>query len=492
LIQTLIVNANSSVEEHMSTALNIVWFRQDLRLRDNPALIAASQQGRILPVYILDDSNAGDWAMGTASRWWLHQSLTALNQSLDNKLWVLKGDPKTLLPKLCADKQVSGVYWNRCYEPWRIKRDKALKQKLEDDGREVHSSNASLLWEPWENLKDDGTVYKVFTPFYKNAMARHTPIGEARRKPSKLQITPCPQNADKLDDLELMPTVNWYQGMDASWTPGEEGAHNRLQNFLDRGLTDYKKGRDFPAQRSVSRLSPHLHFGEISPRQVWQAAQRAGANAASEAQSEHFQRELAWREFSYALLYHFPELTWKNLNERFNEFPWKAQQSRQLEQWQRGETGYPLVDAGMRELWETGYMHNRVRMVVGSFLVKNLMLHWHQGARWFWDTLVDADLANNSCSWQWVAGCGADAAPYFRIFNPVTQSQKFDPGGDYIRRFVPELKKLPDKLLHEPFKAPQQELEAAGIKLGKDYPEPIVDLRESRQAALSAYDEVKG
>lgn len=468
----------------------LVWFRQDLRLRDNPALIAACQQGKILPLYILDDDNAGDWPMGGASRWWLHQSLLALDESLEGKLWVLKGDAAKVLPEFCAEQNITRVFWNRCYEPWRINRDKDIKQRLNEADIEVYSSNGSLLWEPWANLKDDGTPYKVFTPFYKNALAKLTPIPAVQRKPAKIDISSCRQGKAKIDQLDLMPAIKWYEAMAAEWTPGEEGAYKRLQTFLDNGIHDYKKGRDFPAQRSVSRLSPHLHYGEISPRQVWHAAQRQGGNTASEAQSEHFQRELAWREFSMSLLYHFQDLTWQNMNRQFDEFPWRRKKE-WLKRWQQGQTGYPLVDAGMRELWETGYMHNRVRMVVGSFLVKNLMHHWLDGARWFWDCLLDADLANNSCSWQWVAGCGADAAPYFRVFNPVTQSHKFDPEGHYIRRFVPELKDLPDKYLHEPATAPEDILAQAGVEIGKDYPEPIVDLKQSRQRALDAYGEIR-
>lgn len=471
-------------------AKSLLWLRQDLRLRDNPALVAAARSGTVLPVYILDNSNAGDWAMGAASRWWLHHSLTALDAALDGRLWVFAGDAKQILPRLCSEQNISQVFWNRCYEPWRVQRDKAVKQKLVDGGIEAHSHKGSLLWEPWEALKDDGTPYRVFTPYYRNAVANLTPVSTVQRKPADLSLADCPQGPDKIDALGLMPSIHWYGGMDKAWEPGEEGAHKRLKTFLANGLGSYKTGRDFPARRSVSRLSPHLHFGEISPRQLWHAAQRQGSESGDENQSEHFQRELAWREFSHALLYHFPELTEQNMNRQFDAFPWQRQE-RLLTSWQKGETGYPLVDAGMRELWTTGYMHNRVRMVVGSFLVKNLLHHWLDGARWFWDCLVDADLANNTCSWQWVAGCGADAAPYFRIFNPVTQSQKFDPGADYIREFVPELKNVPDKYIHDIASAPQQELEAAGVRLGKSYPAPIVDLRESRQAALDAYQRIK-
>ncbi|MEX2470473.1 MAG: deoxyribodipyrimidine photo-lyase [Pseudohongiellaceae bacterium] len=475
----------------MSPTLSIVWFRQDLRLRDNPALTAAAGHGRILPVYILDDANPGEWRPGAASRWWLQQSLAALDASLDGKLWLLTGDPLELLPQLAARHGATHVFWNRCYEPWHVRRDRQLKQVLTHDGLTVTSSNGSLIWEPWTSLKDDGTPYRVFTPFYRNARGNCAAPGEPLQKPRNLALADCPQGADKLARLDLMPGIRWYDGLATNWTPGEDGAHNKLRYFLEHGLADYKDGRDFPARRAVSRLSPHLHFGEVSPTQAWQAAARRGAQDGREQATEHFQRELAWREFSYSLLYHFPQLTNRNMNERFDAFPW-TREKKLLQAWQRGETGLPLVDAGMRELWETGYMHNRVRMVVGSFLVKNLLHHWLDGARWFWDTLVDADLANNTASWQWVAGCGADAAPYFRIFNPVTQSQRFDPDGDYIRRFVPELKDLPARYIHEPSKVPAGVLSEAGVVLGKNYPKPVVSLSQTRERALEAYQRIKG
>ncbi len=478
----------------MSQPLTVMWFRQDLRLHDNPALQDACSHGSVLPLYILDDDNVGDWPMGAASRWWLHHSLTALDADLDNKLRVMHGDPLQLLPELLQSLQQEHtqlrITWNRCYEPWRVKRDKALKKQLGEMGIEVSSHNGSLLWEPWSNLKSDDTPYKVFTPFYKNARAAlpapEQPLPRAR--PDKL--ADCSQNGDKINALALLPSIHWYEGMASAWQPGEAGAAAKLEDFLHGGISHYKDGRDYPALKSVSRLSPHLHFGEISPRQVWHAAAGESQGAGLENQIEHYQRELAWREFSYSLLYHFPTLTDENMNARFDAFPWQRQE-KWLQAWQRGETGYPLVDAGMRELWETGYMHNRVRMVVGSFLVKNLMHHWRDGAEWFWDCLVDADLPNNTCSWQWVAGCGADAAPYFRIFNPLTQSAKFDADGEYIKRFVPELAKLPAKYIHDPHSAPASALKAAGIKPGKTYPEPIVDLKESREQALAAYQQVK-
>lgn len=469
-------------------APTLLWFRQDLRLRDNPALIAALATGSVLPVYVLDDESAGSWRRGAASRCWLHRSLDALNESLHGKLWVLKGDAAEVIPAFAAEHGAAAVHWNRGYEPWRIARDKRIKQSLSNTGVLVESHAGTLLWEPWHNLKKDGTPYKVFTPYYRNALATQpAPVPAATVDVAQLSaaLHDCAQPNNKIDTLALLPRLNWHEGMLSDWVPGEAGAQAQLSSFLDAGIEDYREGRDFPAKMSVSRLSPHLHFGEISPNEAAFAANQSGQRG-HESQSEHFVRELVWREFSYYLLYHFPSLTDANMKSDFDRFPW-LDDADLRSAWQRGMTGYPIVDAGMRELYTTGYMHNRVRMIVASFLIKNLMQDWRHGEKWFWDCLVDADLASNSCSWQWVAGSGADAAPYFRIFNPVTQSQKFDPDGAYIRRFVPELAKLSAKHLHDPSSAPTMELQLAGIELGKDYPAAIVDLKQTRERALAAY-----
>lgn len=468
----------------MNTTIH--WFRQDLRLEDNPALLRACQSGQVLPLYIVDDDSAGDYALGAASRWWLHHSLHALNQQLGGNLSLYRGRAETIFPQLIARFNVTGVYWNRCYEPWRIARDTRIKQALEAQGVHCESFNASLLWEPWTIKKADATPYKVFTPFYHKGCLRaplpHAPL-------------PRPQQAHWLSDdkaqplaaLNLLPRIGWDQSLLPHWQMGEAAAQQRLATFLATQFDDYQQGRDFPALDSVSRLSPHLHFGEISPRSLWQATQELP----DDNNREHFRRELAWREFSYQLLYHNPELPSRNLQSKFDHFPWRHD-ARALAAWQQGKTGIPMVDAGMRELWQTGYMHNRVRMIVGSFLVKNLRLHWHHGERWFWDCLVDADLANNSASWQWIAGCGADAAPYFRIFNPVTQGQKFDANGDYIRRWIPEIADLPNKYLFAPWTATDEILAAANIAIGDTYPAPIVDIKQSRQQALAAFQSLKG
>jgi deoxyribodipyrimidine photo-lyase len=472
----------------MSANPVIMWFRQDLRLNDNPALSSAIESGQVLPIYILDESK--DWNIGAASRWWLHHSLHALNESLQGNLWILKGDAAQLLPEIAIEQRAKQVFWNRCYEPWTIRRDSRIKAYLTENDIMVSSQNGSLIWEPWENLKQDGSAYKVFTPFYKYAIANNPPTEPLHTNIDGLETVRCTQSENRIDELGLLPSINWYEEIAASWQPGELGAQQRLENFIDDGLADYRDGRDFPAKRSVSMLSPHLHFGEISPRAAASAVKRAGEIEGVEGQSEHFVRELAWREFSYYSLYHFPQLSQQNMKSQFDRFPW-IHDEKNLRLWQQGKTGFPLVDAGMRELWQTGYMHNRVRMIVGSFLVKNLMIHWLEGARWFWDCLLDADLANNSCSWQWVAGSGADAAPYFRIFNPVTQSLKFDPQARYIRRFLPELSELSDKAIHDPSSARPEELEKAGIVLGEHYPHAIVDLKESRVRALDAYKSLR-
>ncbi len=472
----------------MTTCKTLVWFRQDLRLDDNPALAFAAEQGEILPVYILDTENPHDWAMGEASQVWLHHSLEALNRALDHQLVCLAGDPQPLLASLIAEHNITHVVWNRCYEPWRIDRDTRIKAALEASV-ECRSFNGSLLWEPWTVAKNDGTPYKVFTPFYRKGCLSHGEPALPKPAPNDLHFL-TNNTTNSVDDLALLPDKPWHGSMMQHWQAGEQGAFDKLNLFLNDRLSHYKIGRDFPAQAFVSNLSPHLHFGEISPHRVWHAARQAGAVSAEENNLDHFLSELGWREFSYYLLYHFPTLPEANYQPKFDNFPWQYDENL-LRAWQHGRTGFPIVDAGMRQLWQTGTMHNRVRMIVASFLVKNALIHWHHGQRWFWDCLVDADLASNSASWQWVAGSGADAAPYFRIFNPLTQSEKFDPEGHYLDQFVPELQKLPIKYKHAPWTAPSSVLQAAGITLDVDYPAPILDLKSTRVRALNAYQTLK-
>lgn len=465
----------------------IVWFRQDLRLSDNPALHEAAQLGDVLPLYILDETGDGYAQIGAASRWWLHHSLKALEKDLGG-LVLRKGDPQEILLQLAENAGAERVFWNRCYEPHAIKRDKAIKAALSDVGVEVQSFNASLLHEPWEVETGSGEPYKVFTPFWRNIRTRDP--GKPLQRPHKLDLASA--KSDKLNDWTLTPSKpDWAKGWLDLWTPGENGARTRLDNFLRSRLKDYAADRDLPAEDATSRLSPHLHFGEISPRQIWARAHSTAEHHPELSKcADKFLSELAWRDFSYHLLYHWPTLPSKNWKSDFDDFPWRAS-SKDLDAWRKGQTGYPMVDAGMRELWATGVMHNRVRMIAASFLVKHLRIDWRKGAEWFWDTLVDADLANNAASWQWVAGSGADASPFFRIFNPITQGQKFDPKGDYVRKWCPELAKLDDKFLHEPWTASDEDLNAAGVKLGDTYPRPIVDHMTAREQALDAYRQIK-
>lgn len=463
----------------------IHWFRQDLRLADNPALFEAVKAGRVFPVYILDDENAGEHKMGGASRVWLHHALKSLNKLLGGKLRVFKGNAKNIIPKIIEDSGATSIYWNRCYEPWRTKRDKEIKELLETKEVNVNIHNGSLLWEPWQNLKDNGDPYKVFTPYYKKAYKTQNPRYPLA-KPEIINFASIDVTYNKIDYLNLLPSKDWLNNLIGCWDISENGAVKRLHDFLENGIGDYKEGRNFPAKNNNSRLSPYLHFGQISPNQVWHAVRFHNLNA----NIENFCLELGWREFSFNLLYYFPNLPKKNLQPKFDQFPWNNNYE-YLDKWQQGQTGYPIVEAGMRELWQTGFMHNRVRMIVGSFLVKNLLIHWHEGERWFWDCLVDADLASNSASWQWIAGCGADAAPYFRVFNPTTQGERFDTEGEYTKKYVPELAKLPNEYLFKPWEAPEGVLKTAGVKLGKTYPMPIVDIKNSREAALAAYSSIK-
>ena len=470
--------------------LSIFWFRQDLRLADNPGLSEAISKGIVLPIYIYDDINSNEYEMGSASKWWLHNSLEKLNDSLNNKLSVYKGDALKILESLTKSYDVESISWNRCYEPWRIKRDKNIKSEIEKKGIEVNTFNGSLLWEPFNILKTDGTPYRVFSPYYRKGCLNAAPPRIPLKSPEISSLFKDEYNELTIEDLSLIPKVHWFDEMEKLWKPGEVGAQEKLYDFLDDGLVGYKEGRNFPSQKNVSQLSPHIHLGEISPNQVWYAAKQKEDETGIEKDLAHFLSELGWREFSYNLLYHFPTLPRENLQKKFDNFPWQ-ENTDFSDKWKKGHTGYPIVDAGMRELWQTGYMHNRVRMIVGSFLVKNLLLHWHEGEKWFWDCLIDADLASNSASWQWVAGSGADAAPYFRIFNPISQGIKFDPEGEYTKKFLPELKDLPIKYLYSPWEAPADVLEQANIKLGENYPKPIVDLKESREKALDAFDKIR-
>jgi deoxyribodipyrimidine photo-lyase len=478
--------------------LRTVFGTEDAGKRETmTALAAAVATGApLIPLYILDGDTPGKWAAGSASRWWLHESLKCLDAGLHrlgSRLVLAQGPALDVLADMAQETGASAIYWSRGYEPWAARLERDLHRKVEGAGVRCRRFSGSLLFEPEDIRTGAGGPYKVFTPYYKACLGVIEP--EALHKaPSRLPKVPDGVESDKLDAWGLQPSKpDWAGGIAAAWTPGEKGAQQRLEALTGSVLETYKKTRDLPAVDGTSRLSPHLHFGELSPRQVWNAV-TAAADAAGgklDAGAESFLRELIWREFSHHLLFHWPHFPTTPFRQEFAEFPWR-EDALALKAWQEGKTGYPIVDAGMRELWATGWMHNRVRMVVASFLVKHLLIPWQKGEQWFWDTLVDADLANNSAGWQWVAGSGADAAPYFRIFNPVLQSKKFDPDGDYVKAWVPELAKLPKARIHEPWKAKKSELEKAKVTLGETYPEPIVDLDEGRKRALAAYDEIKG
>ncbi len=468
----------------------IVWFRQDLRLTDNPALYHAAKKHRhVIPLYILDETVS--WPLGAAQQWWLHHSLDALQeqfQKIGLKLVLQRGTAKNILLNLCKEHNIAAVYWNRCYEPDVIERDKSLKEALKKQKIQAFSYNGSLLVEPWEITNKQGSYFKVFTPFY-NQLKRQLIEEPLLRKPRLEGLEKV--KGDQLSSWKLLPKKpNWASDFEKVWQPGELAAHNQLNIFIKDKLQSYTHDRDFPATAGTSKLSPYLHFGEISPRQILNAIRQAELESNSSYQGEQFIRQLAWREFSYHLLYHFPGFPEENFQKKFDSFKW-ATNKKLLTAWQKGHTGYPIVDAGMRELWTTGYMHNRVRMITASFLTKHLLIDWRQGAKWFWYTLLDADLANNSMGWQWVAGSGVDASPYYRIFNPVLQGKKFDPDGEYVTQWLPELKKLPKKYLHQPWLASAKILEMTGMKLGKDYPEPIVDHEVARNRALHYYQKLK-
>lgn len=475
----------------------IVWFRRDLRLADNPALLAAVDRGGpVIPVYIWAADEDGDWQPGAASRWWLHQSLTKLADDLESvgsRLLLRRGASSAQLQRLIKETSADMVAWNRLYEPAAVQRDQQVEKLLGERGVESASFNAALLFEPWKVETKQGKPFQVFTPFWKACRSSAQPEAPLQR-PNRI---PAPQrwpDSVSLESLSLEPEFDWAGGIRREWQPGAAGAKMRLKVFLREIAADYKDTRDRPCTNGTSRLSPHLHFGEIGPREVWHAVKDQCSNdrRTREGKSaEVFLSELGWREFAHHVLYHFPHTVDKPLRKAFEHFPWSSDR-RALRAWRKARTGYPIVDAGMRELWTTGWMHNRVRMIVGSFLAKDLLISWRDGANWFWDTLVDADLANNTLGWQWISGCGADAAPYFRIFNPVSQGEKFDSEGAYVRRWVPELKKLPTTRIHQPWNASNDELKKAGVVLGETYPRPIVDHREARKAALEAFEVVKG
>jgi deoxyribodipyrimidine photo-lyase len=468
----------------------IVWFRRDLRLADHPALAAACRQAkRLIPLYLWAPDDESPWQPGAASRWWLHQSLETLDRALTEhgtRLIVHKAHQALpALQRLVRKHRVTHLYWNRLYDPATVSRDRAVKAWADEAGLTVESFPAGLLVEPWAVATGKEQPYRVFTPFWK--AARQIPVDKPLPPPEQLPPLPEGVAGVAVADLRLKPRIPWDAGLAERWEPGESAAHDALEAFVREGADSYAGLRDLPAHHGTSRLSPYLHHGELSPRQAHHLLSRT--TDSSDAQA--WLRQLYWREFGHHLLFHFPETAEQPLDPRFEAFPWETDGAAALAAWQRGRTGIPIVDAGMRELWETGWMHNRVRMIVASLLTKNLLISWQEGSRWFWDTLVDADLANNTLGWQWTAGCGADAAPFFRIFNPILQAERFDPDGAYVRRWVPELKALPDKWLNRPWEAPRETLARAGIELVRHYPQPLVDLKASRNRALAAWDQIK-
>ncbi len=469
----------------------LVWFRQDLRIEDNPALAAALKTGRpLIPLYIYAPEEEAAWAPGGASKWWLHHALEALDEKLQecgSRLILRTGDSLEVLLDICKTHQVSDVFWNRRYEPAIIKRDAQIKQELRARDIGVESFSASLLFEPHTIQNRSGKPFRVFTPFWKHL--RTLPIEAPVPVDIKALIAPpkAPRS-QALQSLKLLPDIPWDKGFYQHWDPGLKAAGTTLNEFVQQRARHYKNKRDLPAVNGTSRLSPYLHFGQLGPRQVWQAVLQTGS---VDGPGEYtFLSEVGWREFAHHLIFHFPETPDQALNKSYSQFPWQPDDT-YLKAWQTGQTGYPIVDAGMRQLWQTGWMHNRVRMITASFLVKHLLQPWQQGAKWFWDTLVDADLASNTMGWQWTAGCGADASPYFRIFSPMLQGAKFDSEGEYIRTWVPELKQMPAKYIHQPWEAPYGVLQQAGVKLGASYPEPVIDHKTGRERALAALSENK-
>jgi deoxyribodipyrimidine photo-lyase len=490
----------------------LVWFRHDLRLADNLALVAATERrAAVIPVFIWSPGEEGAWPPGAASRWWLHRSLAALEAELQkagSKLILRKGQSLQALRRLIAETGARAVFWNRRYEPAVCERDARVEAALKAAGVHAASFNAALLREPWEILNKSGKPFQVFTPFWKHCLALPDPP-EPLPVPEILLAPKVWPASLQLREMNLEPKPDWAGGLRLAWQPGTAGATWQLERFLKAAFADYDTGRNRPDRPGTSRLSPHLHFGEISPRQVWQALkQRAeslpvprnpagtrsraplpGSTSSAWRQTQ-FPAELGWREFAHHLLHHFPHTEAQPLRPEFARFPWRKQPA-WLRAWQRGLTGFPIVDAGMRELWATGWLHNRVRMIAASFLVKDLRIDWQAGARWFWDTLVDADLAQNTLGWQWTAGCGADAAPFLRVFNPLAQGGKFDPEGGYVRRWVPELAALPAAWIHQPHLAPPEALARARVVVGQTYPAPIVNHAIAREVVLEAYKKLR-
>ncbi|MCC2463348.1 DNA photolyase family protein [Bacillus mobilis] len=468
----------------------IVMFQKDFRLYDNPALFEAAQSGEVVPVYVQDET----FSIGSASKWWLHHAIIDVQKQLEalgSTLIIRKGNTQEEILSLIDQLGITAVYWNICYDPDRLQSNQKMKMMLEGKGIVCKEFNSYLLLEPWIIKKKDNTEYKVFTPFY-NAFQKQVipkPISKVQNIKGESSLT----LSLSVSELHLLPTIPWTSHIESIWEPTEEGAYKTCKKFFSSKLASYSEGRDFPNENAHSMLAAYLSFGQISVRWMYHYLINKSTErqcSLFEKQVNSFIRQLIWREFSYYLLYHYPFTVYKPLNKSFEHFPWNNDEEL-LTVWQKGKTGYPFIDAGMRELWQTGFMHNRARMAVASFLVKHLLIPWQEGAKWFMDTLLDADIANNTMGWQWVAGSGADASPYFRIFNPITQGEKFDKDGEYIRKWVPELRNIPNKYIHKPWEAPEHILQKANITLGHTYPLPIVDHKAARERALCAYKSMK-
>lgn len=465
----------------------IVVFRQDLRVNNHPALYNAAMTGApLLPVYIYDETTPGPWKIGGSAKVWLHYSLLKLQKNLEKlgaPLFIAKGSFDTALKDILKKSNAREVFWNRCYEPYWKDAENTVVKTLDALKIPLHTYNGSLLVEPWELKPKTGPFYKVYSHFHKAFLKA---FNESAPLPAPKPFAGYKLQGLKVEALELLPHhPDWAQGIYQTWHLDRDESKKRLHAFTQH-ISLYPRGRDFPSESATSRLSPYLHFGEISPLEIFYELNTIENTPLLKNARLHYMKELVWREFAYHILHHFPELPSIPYQKKFKAMTW-SHNKQHLEAWQKGITGYPLVDAGMRELWQTGYMHNRVRMIAASFLIKDLLIPWQEGEKWFWDTLVDADLANNAFNWQWVAGCGFDAAPYFRIFNPTLQGKRFDPEGAYVKKWVPELKEIPARYIHAPWEAPDQVLESAGVRLGKEYPLPIIDHAEARKKALVLY-----
>ncbi|MEM9374106.1 MAG: deoxyribodipyrimidine photo-lyase [Planctomycetota bacterium] len=475
----------------MPDSPTIVWFRRDLRLDDHPALAAAAKRGPVVPVYVHDpEQDQSAWAPGGASRWWLHASLESLSDklaALGCPLTLRIGNPGRELGEIIRATGADRVMFNEAIEPASRQIDEHIDEQLGGSGSMVDRFGADLLWPIGSVMTQNCDPYQVFSPFWKMGLKTGdpedpVPAPRSLRAPDRL-----PESA-RLDQLGLLPDVDWAGGLRERWTPGERGAVSAFAAFVRYRVDAYHDDRDRLDLPGWSAMSPHIHFGEISVRRIWQMLTKHPGWKKHKGR-EHYLREVGWREFAQHLLNHFPHTTDRPLREKFSRFPWREDPAG-LRAWQRGLTGYPAIDAAMRQLYAEGWMPNRARMMVASFLCKNLMISWQHGAAWFWDTLVDANLGSNTLGWQWTAGCGADAAPYFRIFNPITQGEKFDPAGDYVRRWVPELAGLDQDFIHKPWQAPPMALQAAGVTLGETYPERVVDHPASRERALAALETI--